>query len=111
TVAGAGLMMNDRTSQVLDRQKGRALRSDQETEVRSAQLQVDRIFVGPDYFNGGLQTELCRELRQELLGDAPLLIQCYLQVAALPLIAVIRLIFVILLHRLGAVLRRTGVAR
>src|SRR4029077_19225114 len=84
---GSRLMVDDGAREVLDRQQGRTLPTDQQTEVASPEMQVDGVLVGPYDLDVGLDAELRRELGQELPGDPSLLLQCNFHVTVLPLLA------------------------
>ena len=73
-VPGSRLMVDNGARQVLDRQQGGALRTDQQTEIRSPQVQVDGVLVGSNDLDVGLDAELRRELGEELQGDPSLLL-------------------------------------
>src|SRR5579875_3713312 len=77
-VGGAGMVENDRASQILDRHEGRSLWAYEKAQVGSVQPYLDRLVVGPEHFHGSVEAERRGQPGNEIDGDLGLPLEGYL---------------------------------
>ena len=84
TVVSSGPMMDHGPGEILNGQEGGALRTYQQTEIRTVHMKVNRLVVGTRDGHVGRQPELVHQLAQKGLAHLTLLVERHVGVGAFP---------------------------